>query len=536
MKKDLQVLASIFLVLVLVLVVGGVSAAESNPTVLRTTATATPETVDPARGSGENDNMIFVNVYESLVTPNQDNGFPEPFIATEWTVSDDGRSWVFKLREDVVFSDGNPLTAADVKYSMERMIEIGEGYAFIFKDIVNKVKVIDNYKVEFVLKIPFGPFLSTLDCFKIVNKKLLEANTLSEGRFGANGDYGTGYLLTNSAGSGPYVVTEFKIRQSVQLEKNANYWREIPAQAPDQVLITQVREPSTTKMLIANGDVDMVHGHQTKETLQALLKNEGIIHGNASEFGLNYFMINTKKPPTDDVHIRKAISYATNYELMNEIFGGMPKAQGPVPPTLWGASSNFDNYYYNPEKAKAAIAQSKYADTLKDYPLDLAYIQGNGDTDKLAMVLAHDLQAVGFSVKINEVPWVLFCNNQKVIETSPHITNAFCTANYLEAGSILEFKYASWTTGNWNQNEWLLDDKFDTMILEALGTIDADARKQKYEDIQKYLVNEVVPSVYTFVSVLKPVWNSDVFSWRIGQGKPHPIVEYNYYYADFAMK
>jgi peptide/nickel transport system substrate-binding protein len=152
------------------------------------------------------------------------------------------------------------------------------------------------------------------------------------------------------------------------------------------------------------------------------------------------------------------------------------------------------------------------------------------------MLLANHLEAVGFNVKIEEVPWVLFCNNAKDINTSPNITNLFCTANYPEAGSILEFKYASWATGDWNQNEWLQDQKFDDMILDAFSTIDDDEREQKYAEIQKYLVEDIVPSLYTFVSVLRPAYNSDAFSWRLSEGKPHAAYEYNFRFAEFVMK
>ena len=511
-------------------------AGSGEPTILRGTATVTPETLDPARGSGENDELIFVNIYETLVIPNAEDASAEPFIATDWTVSDDGLTWVFNLKDDAVFSDGTPLTAADVKYSMDRMLAIGEGYAFIFTDIIDSVNVLSDSQVEFKLSKAFGPFINSLTCFRIVNKTLLEANT-ADGDYGENGDYGMNYLLDNAAGSGPYIISEFNIHESLTMDKNANYWQEIPASAPDTVVITELQDAATSKMLLANGDVDMVHGHQESTTIQAMTANEGIEVGGIPEMGLNYFMLNTKKAPTDDVHIRKAISYATNTDEMSNIYGGMPEANGPVPSTLWGSAEGLTTYAYDLEKAAEEIALSQYADDLANYPIDLSYIQGNGDTGKLAMLLASDLESLGFTVSLNEVPWVLFCNNESAIDTSPNITNLFCSANYPEAGSILEFKYASWTVGNWNQNEWLQDDVFDTMLNDALSTIDDQARFDKYVEIQEYLADEVVPSIYTFMSVVKPVWNSEVFTWRLSDGgTAHANEGYNYYYADFEMK
>lgn len=509
--------------------------APAAATALRATCTTTPETMDPARGSGENDDLIFVNVYETLVKPSETDASAEPLLATEWTPSEDGKSWTFKLRDDVKFSDGTALTSADVQYSMERMLTIGEGYAFIFTEIIDKVETPDEHTVVFHLKKPFGPFVNALTCFRVVNKAVIESNT-TDGMYGENKDYGTGYLLANAAGSGPYVIKEFKIHESVTLEKNPNYWQTIPEGAPQTVVITELQDAATSKMMLTNGEVDMIHGHQEATTLQTLIANQGIETVDIPEMGLNFFMMNTKKAPTDDVHIRKAIAYATNYQAMSDIYGGMPSATGPVPSTLWGYTDDVTTFDYNLEKAKEEIALSKYASNLQSVPLDLSYIQGNGDTGKLAMLLASDLESVGFKVQINETPWVLFCDNEGTIETSPNITNAFCTSNYPEAGSILEFKYASWTVGNWNQNEWLQDEKFDTMLNEALGTVDDEARMAKYAQIQQYITGEVVPSLYPFISVIKPVFNANRFSSRMTEGNVHPSLQYNYYYADYTMK
>lgn len=503
---------------------------------LRGTVTTTPETLDPARGSGENDLMIFVNIYETLVAPNELDSSPEPLLATEWSVNPEGTEWTISLREDVKFSDGTPFTANDVKYTFDRLLVIGEGPAYIFSDVIEEVSVLNDYSVKFKLKKPFGPFVSTLTNVPIVNQNLLESKTDATGSYGEHGDYATTYLLDQSAGSGPYVITDFLVHDKMVLEKNPNYWREIPADAPFQVELQQLVESSTTKILMNSQEVDWVHGHQDAETVKALTRNEGVYAANFPESGLNYFMMNTKKPPTDDLHIRKAISYAANLSQMSEMYGGMPEAVGPVPPSLFGHSSDFETLDFDLNKARAEIAESAYASNLAEFPIALDYIQGNGDTGKLIYLLGSELEKLGFKVMINEVPWVQFVNNEAEISTSPNVTNLFATAPYAEAGSILEFKYASWTTGSWNQNEWLQDPTFDEILQEALATVDETARLEKYTEMQRYLVEDVVPSIYTFVSVLKPVFNSAVFQWRGTPGRtPHSTLEYNYYFADFVM-
>ena len=125
------------------------TSAPAGATVLRGTCTTTPETVDPARGTGENDLMLYVNLYECLVVPNAEDGSPEAQLAESWQASEDGLSYTFKLRQDVTFADGTPMTSKDVKYSFDRMMTMGEGFAYILQDVLAETVAVDEYTVEF---------------------------------------------------------------------------------------------------------------------------------------------------------------------------------------------------------------------------------------------------------------------------------------------------------------------------------------------------------------------------------------------------
>ena len=505
--------------------------------VLNATMTATPESLDPAVVIGENDWKIAVNLYDFLVYPSQENASPQPAVAERWELAPDNVTWTFFLRDGITFHDGSELTAEDVKFSMDRMITIGEGHAHFFRDRVIETKATDANTVVFKLDKPFGPFLVTLYRLGIVNKDLIMANLSdTDSMYGEFKDFGKKYLLTQDAGSGPYKIKEFKIRESVDFEKYQDYWQNVPAAAPDRIMMTQLREAATTKMLMGNGDIDLAHGRQELTTLNALDAIDNVDVAYIPEMSLNFFMLNTKKPPLDDVHVRKAMAWATDYQGMLEIYPDCPRVYGPVPPQVFGASENFIKYERDLDKAMQELQKSKYYGELDKYPIDVSYIQGNGDTPKLCMLFAQNMQEIGFEVNIVEAPWVLFCNKEESIETSPHVTNLFCNASYPEAGSILEFKYSSWTVGNWNQNEWLQDAKFDSMITEALNTADPDDRMQKYAEIQKYLVEDVCPSIFTFVSVVKPTYRTDRFSWPAGDDNPHAIAEFNFNMMDFETR
>jgi len=521
---------TLVLSLVLLMMVGAVAMA----TTLRTTITATPESLDPAVTSGENDWKVAVNLYDFLVYPSFEDASPEASVAASWDVSDDSLTWTFYLNEGVTFHDGSELTASDVKFSMDRMIGIGEGYAYFFADRVAETRVVDDYTVVFELSEPFGPFLVTLYRLAIVNEDLVMAN-LEDGMYGDYGDYGKGYLLTSDAGSGPYTASDFRIRNYVQMSKYDNYWQGVSETAPDVVIANEVLDAATTKMMMGSDEIDLAHGRQEMTTLNSLAQMDDVGVAFFPEMSVNFFMINTKKAPTDDIHFRRAMAYATDYSAMMAIYPDSPRALGPVPSHVFGYADDLVGYEYNLELARQELALSPYADQLSQYPIDVSYIQGNGDTAKLCLQFAANMAQIGITANLVEKPWVLFCNQEETIETSPHVTNLFANCSYPEAGAILELKYASWTVGGWNQNEWLQDSEFDAMITEALVTVDADARAALYSSMQYHLVDELCPSIYTFVSVLKAAYRSDVFSWPAGEGSPHAIAEFNFNYRFFEM-
>lgn len=529
MNQRQKMVILVGLLALLVLGVAGTAA-----TTLRTTITATPESLDPATTTGENDWKVNVNLYDFLVYPASADAAPEASVAHSWTVSDDTLTWTFYLNRGIKFHDGSELTAEDVKFSADRMIKIGEGFAYLFADRIAETKVVDNYTITFQLSKPFGPFLVTLYHLAILNKDLVMAN-LAQGMYGEYGDYGKAFLLTNDAGSGPYTATEFRIRNSVTLAKFPGYWQGIPDAAPDVVISTEVLDAATTKMMMGSGEIDLAHGRQEMTTLNALTAMNHVDVAYLPEMSLNYFMLNTKKAPTDDVHFRRAMAYATDYAAMLAIYPDSPRALGPVPSHMFGYAANLAGYERNLELARQELALSPYAGKLAQYPVDVSYIQGNGDTAKLCLQFAANMAEIGIKVNLVEAPWVLFCNQEESIETSPHVTNLFASANYPEAGALLELKYASWTVGGWNQNEWLQDSALDSMITKSLVTIDAEARAKLYVDMQNYLVDDVCPSIYTFVSVLKAAYRSDVFKWPAGEGHPHAIAEFNFNYRFFEM-
>src|SRR4030042_1527233 len=210
---------------------------------LRTTWTW-PAYIDPAIGYDTTSSVALVNLYDALVFSNV-KGEAQPHVAESWKVSDDGLTWTFYIRKGIKFHDGSELTASDVKFSFDRLVAIGRGFSYSFLGQEIRTEVVDPYTINFYLKEPNGTFLKNLAYCFILNEDLIRANIKETGEYGELGDYGKEYLITNDAGSGPYMVKDVEIGSSITMVVNENYWIPIDPNAPDEFVMMGKTEAVT---------------------------------------------------------------------------------------------------------------------------------------------------------------------------------------------------------------------------------------------------------------------------------------------------
>lgn len=514
-----------FVFSVLALLALGLVAWGTGERVLRITF-AWPTYIDPAIGSDYSSSSAFVNLYDTLVYPDV-NGNPQPHVATRWEVSEDGKVWTFYLRDDVYFHDGTPLTAEDVKFSMDRITTIGQGYGFLFADRVERTEVVDDHTVRFHLKEPFGPFLTTLYRLYILNKDLVEANIKRPGPYGEWGDYGTEFLLTHDAGSGPYMVKEFRVEEELVMVKNPDYWLPIPEEAPDEVRFIGTTEPATIRTMMARRELEISDQWQPQEAWEALDAIEGVDITGFFTGTSFYLMLHTRKPPTDDVHFRRAMAWAFDYEtVVRDIFPGCIQSRGPVAQSLPGHDPTVFQFHRDLEKAREELMKSKYYDQLDQIEVEYHWIAEVPDEEKVALLFMANMAEIGINVKVVKVPWMSVVEEMAKPETSPNIVSVFVAPHYPEAGSILESRYHSSSAPTWEQNEWLLDEKYDQMLGDALATIDREGRFRKYAELQHYIL-ELCPSIFLFDQVEKHAYQAAYIDWPAARGQVIPVMGYN---------
>lgn len=458
---------------------------EVGESIFRVTQTIMPRW-DPAVGSDYASSVLLINAYDSLVFPAEDGGV-EPWVAEEWDISEDGLTWEFKIREDIYFHSGNQLTAHDVAYSMERLLEIGEGYAFLFFAYIDSVEVIDDFNVRFTTKTPYGPLLNNLTRFYIADKELLEANYDDSGDYGDKGDYGRSFLLENDAGSGPYIVDSVDTNISVGGRKFEDYWAGFNENNPDRFLVYASNDAVTVRTMMSRQELESTDMWQTAENIDSMLASDETLQlaYNYTGGGINLWM-NNQRPPMDCKYVRETFGYLIDYDTINaQILPDSLQKHSVIPSNLYGFIKTYD-YSFDPEKAQAALANSQYADTIWDMDIEVIWNSESADREKVALMLQANASQIGLDVDIVELPWSTIVANSANVEMSPMMTLTSITPVTSDAGAQFVSMLRSKEVGTWENMNWVNDPELDEMIDYALSVVDIDERAKAYEEIQLY--------------------------------------------------
>jgi peptide/nickel transport system substrate-binding protein len=497
-----------------------------------------PAYIDPAVGSDYASSISICNMYDSLVFPNPD-GSVKPWLAKSWVISANALTYTFTLVPGVKFHNGDTLTAADVVFSLQRLMTIGEGYGYLFTSSVKAAKALGTYKVQFTLKQPFGPFLGALVRLYILDKKQVMAH-LQTGTYGAFKDYGKGWLVTHDAGSGPYKVKTMKTAESLLMEKFNGYWGGwANKDAPQYAEEIGTTEAVTVRTLISRGALEITDQWQTEENLAAIAKLPNTKLCSFFEGSVLNIMLNTKKAPTDDIHFRKALAYCVDYQqIIAKLFPGT-RPSTACPRSLPGYDPNLKPYTLDLVKAEAELMLSPYYGKLDKYPFELDWVSEVPAEEKIALMVQANAAKIGIKVNITKVPWLSLIDLLAKPATTPNGSVIFVAAHYAEAGSMLESRYESGSTGTWEQGEWLQNPQIDTLIKAALATVDQKKRFQKYYTVQEKIF-DLCPTIWILEQAIKQDYRSDYVVFpaaeAVKQGKPvNPVMGYNFYYRDFKV-
>ena len=322
-------------------------------------------TLDPAEAYEFTGIEVIANLYDRIMRfePTDINKLV-PGVAESFKVSDDGKTFTFKVRPGQKFTSGNPLTAADPVFSLQRVIKLDMNPAFLVsqlgwtKDNVDGlVKVIDDSTFELTITEDFSPslvlsLLSSSVASVVDKKATLEHETA--------GDMGYNWLKTNSAGSGAYVLRGWKPKGSVVLDANPTY-RGGPAKLR-RVVIRHVVEPASQRFMLEKGDVDIARDIASNQ-IKGVGDNTDVAASTVPQESLYYVGLNLKTEAFKNVKVRQAMHYLVDYDgMLNTFLEGNKKVHQTFWPSGLWASLNENHYSFDPAKAKALLAEAGYPD------------------------------------------------------------------------------------------------------------------------------------------------------------------------------
>ncbi|MGM8366369.1 ABC transporter substrate-binding protein [Virgibacillus sp. W0181] len=421
------------------------------------------DSLDPYGSANGEPSTVLASrqIYDTLVI-NQ-NGELKPSLAEDWE-QPDPKTWVFHIKEGVTFHDGSPLTAKDVKYSLEQQVNSEDSPLSVLWLEFESAEATDDHTLTIKTKKPMGTMLSNLTLLFIT-----PADSASE------------EFYKQPIGSGPFKVESFVPQQNLALTGNEEYWDG----APHLANLEFVNIPETAARLTAleTGEIDVTWTIPIDQV--AALENQEDIEIIKSPSYLYYFnWFNSSREPFDDPKVRQAMWYALDTNaIVEDLYGESGEVMtSPIPDQVFG-SSDLEPYKYNPEKAKKLLEEAGYPD---GFSTSMMWSNGGGPQIlQLAETMMSYWSEIGVEVEpiqIERAEWI-----EKLVALDWDMdlqTNSVITG---DGDYTLGRLYISEANRNGYKNEEL-----DKLLIAAKEATDQEERQELYDKANKIIWEEAV--------------------------------------------
>jgi peptide/nickel transport system substrate-binding protein len=464
------------------------------------------KSLDPARGFEQIGGMVHKATYNTLVTLDEnDISKIVPDLAERWEVSPDAKTFTFYLRQGVTFQNsGNTMTAADVKWSLERAMGIKGNPSFLLDGIAS-VDAVDDYTVRITKTDPDPAFIAkgSFAVFGVLDSKTVQAHGGTSGPDAKDTDKAEEWLNQNSAGTGPFIMTKFTPESEVDVQKFSGYFK---GDAPfDRVIYRNIPEAATQKLTLEAGDID-VATEIAPDQVPSLQTNPQVkvVEGISPDI---FFLLMNQNSATNNgtmsnPTVQLAVRYALDYEGINKLVGG-PAVTPPsiLPQGFLGA--------YPPEKAfqrDLGMAQSLLAQAgfPNGFNIDLQYptkfARDGVSFDIVAQKIQADLAEANINVTLK--PGDLQTELANYRAGNEGFGFWIWGPDYFDSNDYLAFlpegivgKRANWTNANSDATIQQLRDQINVET-------DNGRRAQLWQQVQDYLMQQgpyaavIQPGIY----------------------------------------
>jgi oligopeptide transport system substrate-binding protein len=492
------------------------SSAEASPTDTPASSTATnpdnipqggtlvglyrdPPTLDPHLTTDNISGALVQEIFGGLVTLNLDYK-PVPDLAERWEVSDNGLVYTFHLRPDAKFHDGKPVTAQDVKWSLERVADpatqapvadqyLGDIVGFTEKlngqvDSIQGVRVVDDHTLEITIDAPKSYFVAklTYPTAFVLDQENVEGNP---------------NWLRQPNGTGPFKLAQYEVGETIRLVRNENYHLEPPHLDEVRFILS-----GGSGMLMYENDeihltgVGLADLDRLKDPSSPL--NAELVQAPAA-FSVEYIGMNVNEPPFDDPKVRQALNLAINKEaIATQVLENLSSpANTIIPPGFPSYNPNLEGYEYNPERARQLLQESKYGGNMANFPPITLNISGSfGAIVPLdrEVILQSWQEELGIPVDIQQTEWATFLQDLHARRYQMFVVA--WGADYPDPQNFLDVLFHSESDNNHGNYS---NPEVDALLEQARVMQDQEARFELYNQIEQMILDDA-----SWI----PLWNS----------------------------
>lgn len=430
--------------------------------------------LDPHVYQGTAWKTINMSLYNSLLGLDP-NGMPTASLAESWETPD-AKTIIFKLRKGVKFHGGQPFTARDVKYSLERILDPATGATLRSNLVGTTVTVVDDYTVRIEKDVPDVTLLSVL--------AMGETAIVSEAWMQTEPN-----VKIEANGTGPFVLLENEPKVRVIVGRNENYFEKgLPYL--DRIEFRMIKDGEARVNALKTGAVDVIDTVPWKD-IDILKAQRGIVVDVEDGEFMNLWL-NTSKKPLDDPRVRRAISYAIDRQAISEaaFFGyGSPLTGPPTISSAWYYSKDLaDRFSYDPARAKELLAEAGYAG---GFELELLTYHGLQIYTVTAQIIQANLKEVGIDVKIKLSEWAAVVENKNK-----------GTYDFLIYGVTIKSPdpdvyayYFGAESTYWAKPIGFSDEKIEDLLEQGRATTDTDVRRKIYRQLEERIL-ELTPWIH----------------------------------------
>ena len=439
------------------------------------------------------DYEVPFNIFDRLVdveVGTDGNSKIVPSLAESWDISDDGLEYTFHLRQGVKFHNGNDFTAEDVTYTFHRMLTVEGGVNTEFidqikgadellageTDTLEGVEVVDDYTIKVTLKEPFAGFLASISSpgVSIYDSEATEA---------AGDQFGMDPAVT--VGTGPFEFSSWSFNNQLVLTRNEDYWK--GASGLPGVVIKIIPDTETQSMMFESGELDILDLDYAADSADRFTETypDQIVQG--PRVGIVYFTMNFNKEPFQDVRVRKAVQMSIDRQaILDALYGGRGQVeQGIFPHGLIGFNPDQEEIKYDPEAAKALLAEAGYAD---GFDMEIAADSSASDTMTMALEIVSDqLAEVGIRAEIKNYDESTWLETRKSGELGSFIST--WSADYNDPDNFIYTFF-----GNEEKTRIRSINYPDTEVMERVAKartlVNEDERLAEYKALEEKLIHE----------------------------------------------